>query len=248
MIKTILFDLDNTLILFDEVKFFKAYIKKVAPIMSDIVAPHILWRMVLRSTRAALHNNGDLTNKEVFFNTFTKGLEDKTAEIWNRFQQFYENEFDQLKSLVTANKGISEIFSLLTQKGIKIVIASNPFWPSLAMEKRMSWAGIFKEQVDLITHMENMHFCKPRLEYYQEICNKIMEDPEHCLMVGDDLVNDMIAGKTGMKTFLTTDNIRFKNPLKVFSNLFGLGKGKDKVKPNYCGSLVQLQQILSVFD
>ena len=75
-----------------------------------------------------------------------------------------------------------------------------------------------------------------------------MEDPEHCLMVGDDLVNDMIAGKTGMKTFLTTDNIRFKNPLKVFSNLFGLGKGKDKVKPNYCGSLVQLQQILSVFD
>ena len=248
MIKTILFDLDNTLILFDEVKFFKAYIKKVAPIMSDIVAPHILWRMVLRSTRAALHNNGDLTNKEVFFNTFTKGLEDKTAEIWNRFQQFYENEFDQLKSLVTANKGISEIFSLLTQKGIKIVIASNPFWPSLAMEKRMSWAGIFKEQVDLITHMENMHFCKPRLEYYQEICNKIMEKPEHCLMVGDDPVNDMIAGKTGMKTFLTTDNIRFKNPLKVFSNIFGLGKGKEKVKPDYCGTLVQLQQILPVFD
>ena len=28
MTKTILFDLDNTLILFDEVKFFKAYIKK----------------------------------------------------------------------------------------------------------------------------------------------------------------------------------------------------------------------------
>ncbi len=247
MIKTILFDLDNTLILFDEVKFFKAYIRKVAPIMSDIVAPHILWRMVLSSTKAVLHNNGELTNKEVFFNTFARGLEGKTIEIWNRFQQFYENEFDQLKYLVTANKGISEIFSFLIQKRIKIVIASNPFWPSLAMEKRMSWAGIFKEQVHLITHMENMHFCKPRLEYYQEICNKIMENPENCLMVGDDPVNDMIAGKTGMKTFLTTDNIKFKNPLTVFSNKLGFGKSKERVKPDYRGPLIQMQEILPIF-
>ncbi len=248
MIKTILFDLDNTLILFDEVKFFRAYIKKVAPIMSDIVAPHILWKMVLNSTKAVLHNNGELTNKEVFFNTFTMGLEDKTVEIWNRFQRFYEKEFDQLKSLVTPNKGISEILSFLIQKGIKIVIASNPFWPSLAMEKRMSWAGIFKKQVQLITHMENMHFCKPRLEYYQEICNKLMENPEDCLMVGDDPVNDMIAGKIGIKTFLTTDSSRFKNPLKIFNNILGLGKGKEKVKPDYCGTLVQLQEVLPVFD
>lgn len=66
MTKTILFDLDNTLILFDETKFFRAYISKVAPIMADIVSPHMLWRLVLSSTKAVLHNNGELTNKEVF--------------------------------------------------------------------------------------------------------------------------------------------------------------------------------------
>ena len=115
------------------------------------------------------------------------------------------------------------------------------------MEKRMSWAGIFKKQVHLITHMENMHFCKPRLEYYQEICNKLMENPEDCLMVGDDPVNDMISGKIGMKTFLITDSSRFKNPLTIFSKRLGFGKTKDRIKPDYSGPLVQLQKILPIF-
>jgi HAD superfamily hydrolase (TIGR01549 family) len=248
MTKAILFDLDNTLILFDEVKFFKAYIKKVAPIMSDIVSPHTLWRLVLNATKAVLHNNGKLTNQEVFFHTFTQGLEDKTEEIWNRFQQFYENEFDHLKALITVNKGVAEIFSILSQKKIKIVIASNPFWPCSAMEKRMSWAGLNKEQVHLITHLENMHFCKPRLEYYQEICNKIKTNPEDCLMVGDDPVNDMIAGKTGMKTFLITDSRRFSNTLRIISKKIRFGRGKERVKPDYSGSLVQVQKILPSFN
>lgn len=244
MTNAILFDLDNTLILFDEVKFFKAYIKKVAPIMSDIVSPHILWHMILNSTKAVLNNNGVLTNKEVFFNTFTEGLKEKAVDIWNRFQLFYENEFDHLKSLVTANSAVSEIFSLLSPDKIKIVIASNPFWPCLAMEKRMSWAGLKKEQVSLITHMENMHFCKPRVEYYQEICSKIMVEPNECLMIGDDPINDMIAGKIGMKTYLVTDSKKNNNPLKVISKKIRFDRGRDKVQPDYCGPLIKVVDII----
>jgi len=246
MTKTILFDLDNTLILFDEVKFFKAYIKKVAPIMSDIVSPHALWQMVLSATKAVMHNNGELTNKEVFNRTFTRGLEDQTYEIWHRFLKFYENEFDQLKSLVSVNKGVSEIFSALSKGKMKIVIASNPFWPCIAMEKRMAWAGVDKKQVHLITHMENMHFCKPRLEYYQEICHKINEKPEDCLMVGDDPVNDMVVGKLGMKTFLTTDSNKLKNQWRAVSEKirFGFGFKKSGINPDYTGPLVQFREIL----
>lgn len=244
MTKTILFDLDNTLILFDEVKFLKAYIHKVAPIMADIVSPPTLWQMVLKATKTVLHNNGELTNKEVFFGTFTKGLEDRTEEIWNRFLKFYNNEFDQLKSLVSVNKGVSEIFSLVSKKDIKIVIASNPFWPRIAMEKRMGWAGLDTSKVNLITHLENMHFCKPRLEYYQEICNKINEKPEDCLMVGDDPVNDMVAGKLKMKTFLTTDNKKFKSQFQAISEKIRFGFKKNLNRSDYTGPLIQLREIL----
>ena len=247
MSKAILFDLDNTLILFDEVKFFKAYIKKVAPIMSDLVSPYNLWRLVLTSTKAVLNNNGHFTNKEVFYQNFSKGLDKKTHEIWDRFQNFYENEFDHFKYLVTVNIGVSEIFETLIKKGTNIVIASNPFWPSSAMEKRMSWAGIKKEQVRLITHMENMHYCKPHLGYYQEICQKMETSPEDCLMVGDDPVNDMAAGRIGIKTFLVTDCKRTENPLRAISNRMRFGRGKERVIPDYSGPLVKVQEVFPAF-
>jgi len=247
MTKAILFDLDNTLILFDEAKFFKEYIKKVAPLMSDIAPPHALWKMILSATKSALGNNGEVTNQEVFKQTFSKYFGNKTEEIWQRFIKFYKNEFDQLKTLVNVNKGVSEIFYFLSKKNIKIVIASNPFWPCIAMEKRMGWAGVNKEQVNLITHLENMHFCKPRLEYYEEICHKINEKPENCLMVGDDPVNDMVVGKLGVKTFLATDSIQYKNQLLAISKKirFGFTLKKNRIEPNYSGPLIQLREILS---
>jgi HAD superfamily hydrolase (TIGR01549 family) len=246
MAKTILFDLDNTLILFDETKFFKAYVKKVAPLMSDIASPNTLWQIILSATKSVLHNNGKTTNQEVFKQNFEQNFGNQTEEIWQRFLEFYKNEFDQLKTLVNVNNGVSEIFSFLPEKNIKIVIASNPFWPCIAMEKRMGWAGVKKNQVNLITHMENMHFCKPRLEYYQEICQKINEEPENCLMVGDDPLNDMIAGKLGMKTFLATDSVRYKSQLLAISKKLRLGftSKKDKIDPDYSGPLIQLREIL----
>ncbi|MDD4364081.1 MAG: HAD family hydrolase [Atribacterota bacterium] len=246
MTKAVLFDLDNTLILFDETKFFKEYIKKVAPLMSDIAPPHILWKVILSATKSVLNNKGKITNQEVFKQTFIKIFGNQTEEIWQRFLRFYKNEFDQLKTFISVNKGVSEIFSFLSNNNIKVVIASNPFWPFIAMEKRMEWAGIKKEQVDLITHMENMHFCKPRLKYYQEICQTIKERPENCLMVGDDLVNDIIAGKLGMKTFLITDNIQNKSQLQAISRKirFGFTLKKNNINPDFRGSLIQLKEVL----
>ena len=51
-----------------------------------------------------------------------------------------------------------------------------------------------------------MSFCKPRIEYYLEISQKIGEPPETCMMVGNDPANDLTAAHTGMKTYLTDDS------------------------------------------
>jgi FMN phosphatase YigB (HAD superfamily) len=58
----------------------------------------------------------------------------------------------------------------------------------------------------LVTHIENMSFCKPRIEYYLEISQKISTPPETCMMVGNDPVNDLIAAHAGMKTYLADDS------------------------------------------
>jgi FMN phosphatase YigB (HAD superfamily) len=44
-----------------------------------------------------------------------------------------------------------------------------------------------------------MSHCKPNLEYYREICRILDTEPENCLMVGNDPVNDMVVSKIGMK-------------------------------------------------
>jgi FMN phosphatase YigB (HAD superfamily) len=72
--------------------------------------------------------------------------------------------------------------------------------------KRLAWAGLDHFHFDLVTHIENMSFCKPRIEYYLEICRKINESPQACMMVGNDPINDMVAARGGLKTYLTDDS------------------------------------------
>jgi FMN phosphatase YigB (HAD superfamily) len=137
-------------------------------------------------------------------NAFCKGYEPRRDEFWKRFTRFYETEYDQFRSLATAPAGAREMLLQLQGRSLKVVIASNPLWPSIAQNKRLAWAGLGDLDFDLITHIENMTYCKPRVEYYREICLKIGEPPETCLMVGNDPVNDMVVGTIGMKTYLVT--------------------------------------------
>jgi FMN phosphatase YigB (HAD superfamily) len=57
-----------------------------------------------------------------------------------------------------------------------------------------------------VTSFENNHFCKPQPKFYQEILSDLKKAPQDCLMVGNDVDEDMIAGALGMKTYLITNH------------------------------------------
>ena len=65
--------------------------------------------------------------------------------------------------------------------------------------------GLQPEDFEFFTTFENSHYCKPNLDYYREILEKLSLKPEECLMVGNDVSEDMITEQLGMKTFLLTD-------------------------------------------
>jgi len=98
------------------------------------------------------------------------------------------------------------LFQKLADMDIKIVIASNPLWPLEVQQMRLCWAGLVGGRFDLITHVENMHSCKPNPQFYQEIIDTIKIPADACVMVGNDPVNDMSAGLLGITTYLTTDS------------------------------------------
>ena len=96
---------------------------------------------------------------------------------------------------------------MLHARGVRTVLATNPMFPSIATEKRMSWAGLTPKDFEIFTTYENYSSCKPNLAYYKEILAKTDCLPEECVMVGNDVREDMVAGKLGMKVFLLTDHL-----------------------------------------
>jgi FMN phosphatase YigB (HAD superfamily) len=205
MLRAILFDLDNTMVLFDEPAFYERYFIRIYRVFSDIFSPDEFRNRLLRATMALRGNSGAVNNRRFFMKVFVERYENLATEIWRRFMKFYEDDYDEIQVEVKVPSGLHAVISRLQQSGLKLVVASNPIFPLIVQQKRMAWAGIDRFRFDLVTHIENMSFVKPRLEYYLQICEKIGEAPGDCLMVGNDPINDMVAGATGMKTYLTTE-------------------------------------------
>ncbi len=61
------------------------------------------------------------------------------------------------------------------------------------------------EDFEFITTYENISFCKPNPDYYREILKRAGLNAGNCLMVGNDVGEDMVAADLGMKVFLLTD-------------------------------------------
>jgi len=239
-LRAVLFDLDNTLVRFSERRFFDIYLPLVSAAFSDIMPPEVFVTKLLQSTHALIDNDGGMSNADFFMSAFAEGYEDRRDEIWDRFMDFYESdEYDRLRSLMTVPRGSRDVFAYLRRKGVKIAIASNPIWPLKAQLKRLSWAGLADQRFDLVANMENMSRCKPHIEFYREVCAKIEEGPEACIMVGNDPVNDMVGATIGMKTFLVIDESGSDSGLEL-SRRFRSGTPADIPEPDFSGPLAEV--------
>ena len=206
MITTFLFDLDGTLLPMDQDIFIKAYMgglaAKMAPYGYD---PKLLIKSIWQGTEAMVRNDGTRSNEEVFWETFSAiyGRDVRVDEPI--FQQFYEKEFQNVKHSCGFEPKARTIIDTLKAKGIRVALATNPLFPAVATESRVRWAGLQPEDFEWITTYENSRRCKPNPDYYLDILETLKVKPEECVMVGNDVEEDMIAQKLGMQVFLLTD-------------------------------------------
>lgn len=205
-IKVILFDLDGTLLPMDQDLFVKTYFgllaKKLAPHGYE---PEKLINAVWAGTAAMVKNSGEVTNEEAFWESFAAAYSDKVKEDIPLFDEFYHNEFAGAKKVCGYNPLVAETVATLQEKGFRLVLATNPLFPRIATENRIRWAGLTPEIFELYTTYETAHYCKPNPKYYLEILQALEVSPEECLMVGNDVSEDMIAREIGMDVFLLTD-------------------------------------------
>ena len=110
-----------------------------------------------------------------------------------------------------------KIVEVLKNKGYTLVMATNPFFPRVATERRVKWAGLNKDDFKVITTYETSKYCKPNPKYFAETCEMAGCLPEETLMVGNDVDEDMSSGKIGMETYLVTDDLINRNNADISS-------------------------------
>ncbi len=205
-IKAILFDLDGTLLPMNQDYFISEYMKGLALKMSQYgYNPETLISAMWSGVKAIYKNDGSLLNEERFWEETERVLERNARADEPHFNDFYKNEFQSYKSLCGFNPLSVKTVDEIRKMGFRVALATNPFFPRIATESRTRWAGFEITDFELITTFENSYSCKPNPRYYLEVAEKLGLSPEECLMVGNDVRDDMIAETVGMKVFLLTD-------------------------------------------
>ena len=114
--------------------------------------------------------------------------------------------FQKVQHICGFNPEARKIIDLVKTKGLTAVLATNPIFPAIATESRLRWAGLSTDDFALYTTYENSTCCKPNPAYYKEILTKLNLQPEECVMVGNDVVEDTAALQAGIsQVFLLTD-------------------------------------------
>ena len=207
MAKIVLFDLDGTLLPMDQDTFVKAYFKLLAAkLMPHGYEANSLIDGIWSGTAAMVKNNGSCTNEQAFWNHFAGLFGEQVRKDEPVFAEYYRTDFQQVAAVCGHAPEAREVIDMLKKAGVRTILATNPIFPAVATESRMKWAGLSPDDFELYTTYENSCYCKPNPEYYREIFAKLGCEGSDCIMVGNDVEEDMVpASALGAKVFLLTD-------------------------------------------
>ncbi len=201
---TVLFDLDGTLLPMDENLFIKVYFKNLAARLLPLgYDPEELTAAIWEGTAAMMKNDGRKTNETAFWDSFSARFGENARDDEPTFASFYENEFQKVREVCELDHAADKTVKKLRSLGLRTALATNPLFPKIATLSRIRWAGCESEDFEIITTYENSRYCKPSAGYYEDVLASLGVCPEECLMVGNNMDEDILAAKSlGMRVFL----------------------------------------------
>jgi HAD superfamily hydrolase (TIGR01549 family) len=209
MIKAILLDLDNTLIINPDDTFAKAYLGLAEPFFSQylgIATSRELLSGIVQTLSQP--RSGEVSNIQHIYNQFQHYTDAPLAKIQATLELFFQNVYPRLATCVAPIPFARDCVIALQDDGYAVVIATNPLYMKTAITQRMIWGQLPLENYALITHAENMHFAKPDPAYYAEIVARVGIEPDEALLIGDNPLNDIQAAQAvGLNTFHVADTL-----------------------------------------
>ena len=209
MLQAILFDLDGTLLPMDNDYFTKVYFRHLAATAAQwgYTDSGLLVKAVWAGVESMVKNDGRCTNYDAFWQTFGAVMGPDSLKDIPKFSTFYENDFHNARSATFPAPLARKAVELAHQKAEKVILATNPIFPANGDATRLSWIGLKMEDFDLVTDYQNSCHCKPNPAYYQDILAQFDLDAANCLMVGNDVQEDVeAAGAVGLPVYLLNDH------------------------------------------
>jgi len=197
----LLLDLDGTLLHFDLDIFISRYLELIKSYFPEYQNKGLISSWILEGTSRMLNNEGEVTNRKVFLDYFCGQSGLSREVVWQRFISFYENDFNRLERIINQNPKAVKFLEAAQSAGFSLIIATQPVFPEIAIRKRLKWAGLRHIEFKMITDISRMKACKPHAIYFSQILEFLNVDPDRCLMVGDDPVNDMASSKVGIANY-----------------------------------------------
>ncbi|PKO07674.1 MAG: hypothetical protein CVU41_00430 [Chloroflexi bacterium HGW-Chloroflexi-3] len=201
----ILFDLDNTLLGNPMETFLPAYLHRLGQYLSDYYSPKELPPAILNGTEQMINNVDPSRTLEECFDDYFYPLIGTEKEILEyKILNFYQREFPKLAPLTKEIPHAASLIKNLLEKEDKLVIATNPLFPKIAIDHRINWAnlGIELNELEYVSNFEELHFTKPRPEFVAEILGKIGWPDEPVAMIGNEWDMDILPAEIlGIPTY-----------------------------------------------
>ena len=209
MKKAILFDLDGTLLPMNLQEFIKTYFGLLGrKMVSHGYDPELFKKGMWGGVNAAIANDGSMKNEERFWSVMNACMGRDCRDDAAIYEEFYQNEYHQAKAVCGVQPRAAEAVKLAKEKAEKVILATSPLYPRIAVEGRTQWAEIDINDFDFVTTYESECHCKPNPEYFRDILKRFDLKPEECVMIGNDEKEDMwAAAQAGIEGYLVTDDL-----------------------------------------
>ncbi len=207
-IKAILFDLDGTLLPMDLPTFQKTNGRYMFEYIQNHSEGYVREEFSQASWAAIYemkNNDGTRLNLDAYYEKYVEMLGDRIKKDFPLILEFYKNAYEPVKESCGFHPEAGPAIRKIKESGARLVLATTPWFPADAIRSRITWAGVDPDAFEFYTTFENSHYCKPNLGYYQEILDRLGLEAKDCLMVGNDVKEDMVAAELGMPVFLMTE-------------------------------------------
>lgn len=223
-IKHVLFDLDGTLLPMVQEEFVRYYMPLLAKAYLEKgveVEPKKFIAAVWSGYEAMVKNDGTMTNREAFWSHMKDLLPIPLERAEEIALRFYESDFNKAVCTTKPTELSDRIVKAAKKKGLETYLATNPVFPRCATMNRIRWAELDAADFRTITTYEKCIYCKPNPNYFRMILKEFDLDPAECLMVGNDVQEDLSIRTLGVRTFLVTDTMENRKNLPVDSEYTG---------------------------